>query len=373
MLFLSSCTQEAKTHKDTANSGNELELRALDNLGYGNLEIETDLVSIAEEGKAEDMFEIQKIKIKAESQTAPQITVVNGEVYAAVVLDEKTHLYKFEGEKQIELYIASDIPSLFEHNGCLLFCALESQDPYNYKLMKYDPKTKIFTQLSETKSYKMPIYNSCGDYISVTNSEEKYLYCGDKYEADNEVNFYNFSTGEELVTNKRFEIKKERVVPIKDVKDNYYITYDEIASQLLFYDVDKQKIVSQADLDVRNPNALVCKIFGNRLLMKDTLDIVVYDYANDSYKLIYKREIEELCNCRCFGMICEIIGDVVVFCDSENLYAYDMKNNTVATIGTLQDISYFGTDNETTFAFCGAPVNLIDGEFYTTIYKYEIK
>ena len=175
-----------------------------------------------------------------------------------------------------------------------------------------------------------------------------------------------------MVTDKRFVIKKERVVPIKDVKNNYYITHDKIAGQLLFYDVNKQRIVSQAALDVRNPSGLVCKIFGNRLLMKDTLDIVVYDYANDSYKLIYKREIEELCNCESFGIICEIIGDVLVFCDCENLYAYDMKDNTVATICPLEDVSYSGSDNETTFAFCKANVDLIGDDFYYRIYRYKL-
>jgi hypothetical protein len=107
--------------------------------------------------------------------------------------------------------------------------------------------------------------------------------------------------------------------------------------------------------------------------MKDTCDIVVYDYADNSYKLILKREAEEICNCASFGTICEIIGDVLVFCDCENLYAYNMKNNTVATICPLEDVSYSNTDNEKNFAFCEASPDYDGKDFCYVINNYRLK
>ena len=84
--------------------------------------------------------------------------------------------------------------------------------------------------------------------------------------------------------------------------------------------------------------------------------------------MIYKPDFDRVKNGEVYGEICEIIGDIIIFSDLDNLVAYDIKNNRTATLCAIEDVSYSGTDNETMFAFCRADVNLIDGEFYTTVY-----
>lgn len=374
ILFLCSCqTQEIRTYKDNKNEGYPLDLHAFKNIGYSNLNEASDLISTAKKVTAEDMFEIDKFEIKAESQTPPQIAIVWGEVYAAITLEEKAYLYKVEDTKQNLLYEASSIHSLFEHNGCLLFCATESSESNVYKLMKYDPRAKTLIRLNETHSDKLPIYSSCGDYISVADSPELNSF-GNAYMHDEKCNvsFCNFSTGEEKDSNKTVIHVKESVVPIKDVKNNLYITFDRITSQLLFYDADKQMVVSQSMLDVIGRHSLICKFFGSRLLMKDSNDLVIYDFKDNSYRLIYKPNFDRVQNGEIYGEVCEIIDDIIIFTNLDNLLAYDMKNNTFTTLGAIEDMSYSGTDNETTFAFCKANVDLIDDEFYYSIYRYKL-
>ena len=367
ILFLCSCqSQEIRIYKGNENDGYTLDLHTFKNIGYSNLNEASDLISTAEKVTAEDMLEIEKIEIKAESQTPPQIAVVAGEVYAVSTLEDKACLYTLEGAK---LFKAGAIYSLFEHNGCLLFCASESTEPNAYKLMKYDPKAKTLIQLNKTYSDKLPIYNSCGDYISITGSPELNTF-GNPYIYNEECNvsFCNFINGEEKSSDKTVIHVKESVVPIKDVKNNLYVTYDRITSQLLFYDADKQIVVSQSMLDVIGRHSLICKLFGSQLLMKDFNDLVVYDFKDNSCKLIYKPDFDRVKNGEVYGEICEIIGDIIIFSDLDNLVAYDIKNNRTATLCAIEDVSYSGTDNETMFAFCRADVNLIDGEFYTTVY-----
>lgn len=374
ILFLCSCqTQEIRIYKDKKNEGYTLDLHAFKNIGYSNLNKASDLISTAQEVAVEDMFEIDKFEIKAGSQTPPQIAVVSGEVYVAITLEEKACLYKVEDKKQNLLYDAGYIQLLFEHNGCLLFCAAESSESNVYKLMKYNPRAKTLICLNETHSDKLPIYSSCGDYISVTDSPELNLF-GNAYMHDEKCNvrFCNFSTGEDRDSNRTIIHVKESVVPVKDVNNNLYITFDRITSQLLFYDADKQMVVSQSMLDVIGRHSLICKFFGSRLLMKDSNDLVIYDFKDDSYRLIYKPNSDRIQNGEMYGEVCEIIDDIVIFTGLDDLLAYNIKNNTFATLGNIEDMSYSGTDNETTFAFCGANVNSIDGEFYYNIYRYKL-
>ena len=361
MLFLCSCqgrndTGKVKVYTATAKDNFTLNLHTFENIGYNDTRSASDLISTAQTVETNDMFEVEKFKIEAVSQTPPKIAVVNGEVYAAVIrddIDERAHLYKLEGEKQIELYTASEISSLFEHNGCLFFYAYDFSLDNLHKLMKYDPKAKTFICLNQINSSQKPIYRPCGDYISITGATQLNLMGkNDELYDKCDIIFCDFSTKEEICVVIDGVHTQNTVVPIKDVKNNYYVTHDKVGGKLIFEDVESKKIVSQASLNVRDPYGLTCKIFGSRLLLVDSYDIAVYDYADDSCKLIYKREAEEICNCARFGTICEIIGDVLVFCDCEKLYAYNMKNNTVATICPLEDVSYSNTDNEKSFAFC---------------------
>ena len=376
ILFLCSCqTQEIRIYKDNKNEGYKLDLHAFKNIGYSNLNKASDLISTARRVAAEDMFEIDKFEIKAGSQTPPQIAVVSGEVYAATTIEDKgrDYLYKLENGKQHLLYDAGSIYSLFEHNGCLLFCATESSESNVYKLMKYNPKAKTLICLDAAHSDKLPIYSSCGDYISVTDSPELNLF-GNAYMRDEKCNvrFCNFSTGEDRDSNKTIIHVKESVVPIKDVKNNLYITFDRITSQLLFYDADKQMVVSQSMLDVIGRYSLISKFFGSRLIMKDSGGLILYDFNDDSYKLIYKPNIDRIRNGESYCEVCEIIDSVIIFTDLDNLTAYDMKNNTFTTLGAVEDMSYSGTDNETTFAFCSADVDSINNELYYNVYRYKL-
>jgi hypothetical protein len=382
MLFLCSCqgrndTGKVKVYTATAKDNFTLNLHTFENIGYNDIRSASDLISTAQTVETKDMFEVEKFKIEAVSQTPPKIAVVNGEVYAAVIredIDERAHLYKFERGKQKELYTASDILSMFEHNGCLFFYAYDSSLDNLHKLMKYDPKAKTFICLNQINSSQKPIYRPCGDYISITGVSD--LFSKDKNgEFCNKCNiiFCDFSTKEEIFVVIYGVHTQNTVVAIKDVKNNYYVTHDKVGGKLIFEDVESQKIVSQASLNVRDPYGLTCKIFGSRLLLADSHDIAVYDYADDSCKLIYKREAEEIRNCGGFGIICEIIGDVLVFCDCENLYAYNMKNNTVATICPLEDVSYSNTDNEKNFAFCEASPDYDGKDFCYVINNYRLK
>ena len=376
ILFLSSCQKlNVKTYENIENNSVTLQLHTMKNLSCDEREA-SDLISDAKKGKAEDMFKIEKFKIKAESQTPPQVAVVSGEVYVAVTTEEKSYLYKVGDMDKKPIFEADSIHTLFEHNGCLMFCATDSSqsivNKFTYKLMKYDPKAKTLIELNKTDSYSLPSYNSCGNYIS-------FIFTSTPSSSNNaskeklKVNFCDFSTGNVKKSNKTVDNVNEVSVPVKDINNNLFVTYDKITSQLLFYDIDKKCVVSQVKLDVMSKYSLQCKLFGDRLLIKDSDDLTVYNFNDNSYKLIYRPDSSKAQTGEIYGVISEIIGDIIVFSSFDSLLAYDMKNNELVTICNLEDVSYCGTDNQNTFAFCSAAVELIDGEFYYNIFKYESK
>ena len=65
-----------------------------------------------------------------------------------------------------------------------------------------------------------------------------------------------------------------------------------------------------------------------------------------------------------------MIGDILVFSDTENLLAYDFKNERVATICPLEDVTYTASDNKSTFVYCQAQAT---NEGFESVYKFKLK
>ena len=162
-------------------------------------------------------------------------------------------------------------------------------------------------------------------------------------------------------------------VDTKNINNNYFMCFDYVTSQIMVETIDTNEFVSEIYLDVWNKNDyLKLKFFGSKLLMRDGNGLKMHDFEDNTDHMIclLKWEGKNDNEINRFGIICEMIGDVLVFSDTENLLAYDFKNERVATICPLEDVTYTASDNKSTFVYCQAQAT---NEGFESVYKFKLK
>ena len=149
--------------------------------------------------------------------------------------------------------------------------------------------------------------------------------------------------------------------------------FDFVTSQIMVETIDTNEFVSEIYLDVWNKNDyLKLKIFGSRLLMRDGNGLKMHDFEDNTDYMIclLKWEGKNDNEINRFGIICEMIGDVLVFSDTENLLAYDFKNERVATICPLEDVTHTASDNKSTFVYCSSQAT---SERFESVLRFKLK
>ncbi len=361
--------------KDTENEKYELNFTSSMAVGY-NCSKTVDLVSTAETCKITDIFDIEQIEILGEHLTPSQVGTAGGEFFAVVSDDERDTLYNISGHSPIEIYKADAITPIFEKDGCFIFAVGET-DSYGYNIMGYNPKEKSIKRLFELYEDNLPYFTEAGDYISATDQPSLNLF-GHPY--DNEDNkrlktrhYYSNVKSDGFVRPGTLSATMHGFVNTKNISNNYFMSFDYITSQIMVETIDTNEFVSEIYLDVWNKNDyLKLNFFGSKLLMRDGNGLKMHDFEDNTDHMIcfLKWEGKNNNEIRRFGIICEIIGDVLVFSDTENLLAYDLKNERVATICPLEDVTYTASDNKSTFVYCSAQLT---AEGVESVYKFKLK
>lgn len=342
-------------------------------VGY-NCSKTVDLVSTAKSCKITDIFDIEEIEILGEYITPTQVGTASGEVFAVVKESEGDTLYNISGSRQIELYKADKITPIFEKDGSFIFSAYVT-DGYGYNIMSYNPKEKSVKRLFEILEDDLPHFTEAGDYISATEqpSLNSFGHPYDNNEGLETRHYYSNVTSDGFVRPGNFSATMHGFVDTKNINNNYFMCFDYVTSQIMVETIDRNEFVSEIYLDVWNKNDyLKLKFFGSKLLMRDGNGLKMHDFEDSTDHMIclLKWEGKNDNEIKRFGIICEMIGHVLVFSDTENLLAYDFKNERVATICPLEDVTYTASDNKSTFVYCQAQAT---NEGFESVYKFKLK
>ncbi len=374
VINLCGCREIVVKEYNKTNKNEEYELNFSSSMAVGyNCSKTVDLVSTAYTCKITDIFDIEQIEILGEHIAPTPVGTAGGEFFAVVREDERDTLCNISGFSQIELYKADGITPIFEKDGNFIF-AVNEADSYGYNIMSYNPKEKSVKRLFELYEDNLPVFTESGDYISVrerTSSEFEQPY---DYNEKLKVKHYLFnSKSDGIINSVCASTMMHSGICTKNIKNNYSMSFDYITSQILVETIDTNEFVSEIYLDVWNKNDyLKLKFFGSRLLMRDGNGLKMHDFEDNTDHMIclLKWEGKNDNEIERFGIICEMIGDVLVFSDTENLLAYDSKNERVATICPLEDVTYTASDNKSTFVYCQAQAT---PEGFESIYKFTIK
>lgn len=240
--------------------------------------------------------------------------------------------------------------------------------------MKYNPKKKSIKRLFELYEDNLPIFTESGDYISVT--EQPSIALGQPYDYNERLKTKHYSFDVKSAGFERpgtLSATMHSLVYTKNIENNYFMSFDFATSQILVRAIDSNQFVSEIYLDVWNNNDyLKLKFFGNRLLMRDGNGLKMHDFADNTDHMIHllKWEGKNDEEINRFGVICEIIDNVLVFSDTENLLAYDFQNERIATICPLKYIEHSASDNKLTFVYCDSQMT---PEKNKMIYKFQLK
>jgi len=357
------------------NSENEnYELKFSSSMAVGfNCSKTVDLVSTAETCKTTDIFDIEEIEILGEHYTPTGVGTAGGEFFAVVQEDERDTLYNISGHSPIEIYKADVITPIFEKDGCFIF-AVNEADGYGYNIMSYNPKEKSVKRLFELYEDNLPYFTEAGDYITVRERPSSEFGQPYDYNEKLKVTHYHFNSKSDGIINSiGSATMMHSGIYTKNIKNNYSMSFDYITSQILVWTIDTNEFVSEIYLDVWNKNDyLKLKFFGSRLLMRDGNGLKMHDFEDNTDHMIclLKWEGKNDNEINRFGIICEMIGDVLIFSDTENLLAYDLKNERVATICPLEDVTYTASDNKSTFVYCSSQVT---PEGFESILRFKLK
>lgn len=359
-------------NQNDKNEKYELEFSSSMAVGY-DCSKTVDLVSTAETCKITDIFDIEEIEILGEHYTPTEVGTASGEVFAVVKESEGDTLYNISGSRQIELYKADKITPIFEKDGSFIFSAYVT-DGYGYNIMSYNPKEKSVKRLFELYEDNLPYFTEAGDYITVREQPSSEFGQPYDYNEKLKVTHYHFNSKSDGIINSiGSSTMMHSGIYTKNIKNNYSMSFDYITSQILVWTIDTNEFVSEIYLDVWNSNDyLKLKFFGSRLLMRDGNGLKMHDFNDNTDHMIclLKWEGKNDNEINRFGIICEMIGDVLVFSDTENLLAYDFKNERVATICPLEDVTYTASDNKSTFVYCQAQAT---NEGFESVYKFKLK
>lgn len=377
VINLCGCREIVVNEYNKTNKNEEYELNFSSSMAVGyNCSKTVDLVSTAKSCKITDIFDIEEIEILGEYITPTQVGTAGGEFFAVVREDERDTLCNISGHSPIEIYTADVITPIFEKDGCFIFAVNEADD-YGYNIMSYNPKEKSIKRLFELCEDNLPYFTEAGDYISATDQPSLNLF-GHPY--DDEFNkrlktrhYYSNVKSDGFVRPGTFSATMHGFVNTKNISNNYFMCFDYVTSQIMVETIDTNEFVSEIYLDVWNKNDyLKLKFFGSRLLMRDGNGLKMHDFEDSTDHMIclLKWEGKNDNEINRFGIICEMIGHVLVFSDTENLLAYDFKNERVATICPLEDVSYTASDNKSTFVYCQAQAT---NEGFESVYKFKLK
>ena len=360
-------------NQNDKNEKYELEFSSSMAVGY-NCSKTVDLVSTAKSCKITDIFDIEEIEILGEYITPTQVGTAGGEFFAVVREDERDTLCNISGHSPIEIYEADGITPIFEKDGCFIF-AVNEADGYGYNIMSYNPKEKSVKRLFEILEDDLPHFTEAGDYISATEqpSLNSFGHPYDNNEGLETWHYYSNVTSDGFVRPGNFSATMHGFVDTKNINNNYFMCFDYVTSQIMVETIDTNEFVSEIYLDVWNKNDyLKLKFFGSKLLMRDGNGLKMHDFEDNTDHMIclLKWEGKNDNEINRFGIICEMIGDILVFSDTENLLAYDFKNERVATICPLEDVTYTASDNKSTFVYCQAQAT---NEGFESVYKFKLK
>ena len=362
-------------NQNSENKNYELNFSSSMAVGY-NCSKTVNLVSTAETCKITDIFDVEEIEILGDHSTPTQVGTAGGEFFAVVCEDERDTLYNISGHRQIELYKADEITPIFEKDGNFIF-AVNDADSYGYNIMSYNPKEKSVKRIFELYDENLPYFSEAGDYISATEQPTLNTF-GHPY--DDEFNkrlktrhYYSNIKSDGFVRPGTISATMNGFVDTKNISNNYFMSFDYITSQIMVETIDTNEFVSEIYLDVWNRNDyLKLKFFGSRLIMRDGNGLKMHDFEDNTDHMIclLKWEGKNDNEIKRFGIICEMIGDVLVFSDTENLLAYDFKNERVATICPLEDVTYTASDNKSTFVYCQAQITK---EGFESVLRFKLK
>lgn len=361
-------------NQNDKNEKYELEFSSSMAVGY-NCSKTVDLVSTAETCKITDIFDIEEIEILDKHLTPSQVGTAGGEFFVVVRGDERDTLCNISGHSPIEIYKADVITPIFEKDGCFIF-AVNETDGYGYNIMSYNPKEKSVKRLFEILEDDLPHFTEAGDYISATEQPSLNTF-GHPYDEHNKrlkTTHYSLnSESDGFVRPGTLSATMHGFVNTKNISNNYFMCFDYVTSQIIVETIDTNEFVSEIYLDVWNKNDyLKLKFFGSRLLMRDGNGLKMHDFEDNTDHMIclLKWEGKNDNEINRFGIICEMIGDVLIFSDTENLLAYDFKNERVATICPLEDVTYTASDNKSTFVYCQAQAT---PEGFESILRFKLK
>ena len=356
--------------QETENKEYELNFSSSMAVGY-NCSKTVDLVSTADTCKITDIFDVEEIEITGEHITPTKVGTAGGEIFAVVTGNETDTLYDISQNRFVEIYKADEITPIFEKDGNFIF-AVGKKDSYGYTIMKYYPKEKSVKRLFELYEEEFPLFSEAGDYISATEQPSLNLF-GRPYDDEHnkrlKTTYYSLNSKSiDFVRPGTLSATMHGMVYTKNIRNNYFMSFDYTTSQILVETIDTNEFVSEIYLDVWNKNDyLKLKFFGSRLIMRDGNGLKMHDFKDntDHMLCLLKWEGKNDNEINRFGTICEMIGDVLVFSDTENLLAYDLKNERVATICPLEDVTYTAADNESTFVYCSSVLNAGVESVYT--------
>ena len=344
-------------------------------VGY-NCSETVDLFSTAKACKTTDIFEIEEVEILGEEHIPPtKVGTAGGEFFAIVQGEESDTLYNISEPGKIELYNADSITPIFEKDGNFIFGAYEN-DSCNYNILSYNPKEKSVKRLFELYDdiFTYFTFAEAGDYISVTQCPSGSLDETNDYNEQLKTTHYSTNSKNVIFeSNVTFSASTTDFVKTKNISNNYFMSFDSATSKIIVKTIETNEIVSEIYLDVSNKNDyLKLKFFGSKLLIRDNNGLKMHDFEDNTDHMIclLKQEGKNDNEIESFGIICEMIGDVLVFSDTENLLAYDFKNERVATICPLEDVSYTASDNKTTFVYCNAQAS---PEGFESVLKLKLK
>ena len=375
VMCLCSCKEIVVNEYGSNSVDEEYELRLSSSMYVGsNCSKTVDLVSAAQPCEITDIFDVEEVEILGEHRTPSQVGTAGGEFFAVLRGDERDTLCNISGHTPISLYTADVITPIFEKDGNFIFAANET-DNYGYHIMQYDPNEKSVKRLFELYEDRWPHFTEAGEYISVTETPSLNLF-GSPYDNNDRLetrHYHSNVKNDGFVRPGTLSATMHGFVTTRNISNNYFMSFDYITSQLLVETIDTHELVSEIYLNVFNTNDyLKLKLFGSRLLMRDGNGLKMHDFEDNTDHMIclLKWEGKNDNEISRFGIICEMIGDVLIFSDTENLLAYDFKNERVATICPLEDVSYSASDNKSTFVCCQAQASA-DG--YETFIRFKLK
>lgn len=374
VINLCGCRETVVKEYNKTNKNEEYELNFSSSMAVGyNCSKTVDLVSTAKSCKITDIFDIEEIEILDEHLTPSQVGTAGGEFFVVVRGDERDTLYNISGHSPIEIYKADVITPIFEKDGCFIF-AVNEADGYGYNIMSYNPKEKSVKRLFELYEDNLPYFTEAGDYITVRERPSSEFGQPYDYNEKLKVTHYHFNSKSDGIINSiGSSTMMHSGIYTKNIKNNYSMSFDYVTSQIMVETIDTNEFVSEIYLDVWNKNDyLKLKFFGSRLLMRDGNGLKMHDFEDNTDHMIclLKWEGKNDNEIERFGIICEMIGDVLVFSDTEDLLAYDLKNERVATVCPLEDVTYTASDNKSTFVYCQAQAT---PEGFESILRFKLK